>query len=315
MNCNKETLLVIYKATNLINGKIYIGKTCKGLNNRIRTHKADFNSFKRDGKLTYPFYRAIEKYGFENFSWEVIDTANSIEELDKKEIYWINTLRSLVQYNKGYNVNPGGNGGDNWTNNPRKEEIREKFKHRRRPVYTEELLRKRKESFAKTIQERTPERRSEIGKRVRESLKLFHENNKGIWLGRPVSDEAKIKISKSLKGRFSGKNNPNYGNNWSKEKKENLSNYFRNFRSYKGNLNPNCKKCRYYNLKTNCIEEYNSRKEFCEKYNFKYDTVEQNSKLNKIIGKNFVSLPDGIVDIETFVEEIKSKSRWFKKIL
>lgn len=311
MNCKKETLLVIYKCTNNINGKIYIGKTSKGLQNRIRSHKSDYLSFRDKGRITYPLYNAFKKYGFENFSWEIIDEAETEEELNEKEIYWIDKSKSLVNYGKGYNINKGGTGGDNFTNNPRKEEIREKFRNRKYPKQTRESINRRRESFKKTIENRTFEQRRAIGNKLSEKLKKYYENHVSANCGKSPSVEVRSRISRTLKGRFSGENNPNYNNKWSEEKKKNLSEYFRKNRDYKGNLNPNCKEVRYYNLETEEIETYFSRKEFCEKYGFKYDTVEQNSKYRKIIGKRFIFLSENIENFEEFISEIKSKSRWF----
>ena len=86
--------MIIYKTTNLINCKIYIGLDTKNNQNY-------FGSGLHIG-------RAIKKYGKINFKKETIDTANSFEELCKKEIYWINELNSL--YPNGYNLTKGGVG-------------------------------------------------------------------------------------------------------------------------------------------------------------------------------------------------------------
>ena len=51
----------------MINGKIYIGLTTKTLEERVKYHERD--SLRMD---TY-FYRAIKKYGFDSFKWEIID--------------------------------------------------------------------------------------------------------------------------------------------------------------------------------------------------------------------------------------------------
>lgn len=95
---------IIYKATNKINGKIYIGQTIKTLEERIYMHyyRAD-NSL----EITHThFINAIRKYGKNNFSWEIIDTAETQEELDKKEIKWIQKYNSIKN---GYNIQKGGN--------------------------------------------------------------------------------------------------------------------------------------------------------------------------------------------------------------
>lgn len=72
--------MIIYKATNKINNKVYIGQTVRSLEVRMSEHK----------RHNYTaFDKAINKYGLENFDVEVIDTAKDINELNEKEIYWI----------------------------------------------------------------------------------------------------------------------------------------------------------------------------------------------------------------------------------
>jgi group I intron endonuclease len=96
--------MIIYKCQNKISGKIYIGQTIKSLEERKLSHIIA----SKKGKSK--FYKALQSYGFENFDWSIIDTANTKEELDEKEKYYI------VEYNSiknGYNMVDGGTGGYN----------------------------------------------------------------------------------------------------------------------------------------------------------------------------------------------------------
>jgi len=95
--------MIIYKATNIKNNKVYIGQTVRSLKIRKGQHKCLAES----KKVNYYFANAIQKYGIKNFIWEEIDTAITLDELNKKEIYWINYYNS---YNKkfGYNLTNGG---------------------------------------------------------------------------------------------------------------------------------------------------------------------------------------------------------------
>lgn len=99
--------MLIYKIM-FPNKKIYIGQTIEKLNTRISHHKTDAK-LERDKTEFSPsgnrICNAIRKYGLEDDWIEVIDTANSIEELNDKEIYWIEYYDTI---NSGYNIKPGG---------------------------------------------------------------------------------------------------------------------------------------------------------------------------------------------------------------
>lgn len=97
----------IYKATNLKNNKIYIGQTVSTIKHRMNGHFREARSEKR--KNTY-FHNAIEKYGEENFIFEELDSAITIEELNIKEKYWIENYNSTNK-NIGYNLDMGGTNG------------------------------------------------------------------------------------------------------------------------------------------------------------------------------------------------------------
>ncbi|MBQ6297197.1 MAG: GIY-YIG nuclease family protein [Selenomonadaceae bacterium] len=91
---------VIYKITCLINRKIYVGQTIN-FKRRINQHKRDSSKF-RNG-----IDAAIAKYGWENFSVEVIEKC-PVEQLNEREIFWIAELNSKVP--NGYNLTDGGDG-------------------------------------------------------------------------------------------------------------------------------------------------------------------------------------------------------------
>ena len=86
----------IYKITNLVNNKVYIGQSARGVRERFTRHINDAMS----DRLDTHFARAIRKYGPENFVVEVIDTANTQDELNCKEQYWIRQYDSIKH---GYN--------------------------------------------------------------------------------------------------------------------------------------------------------------------------------------------------------------------
>lgn len=91
-------MIGIYKITNLINGKMYIGKS-NNIERRKREHK------NMEGKSV--IHDAIRKYGNENFSFEVVEEC-PLEKLNEREIYWIKYFNTFL--GEGYNCTPGGDG-------------------------------------------------------------------------------------------------------------------------------------------------------------------------------------------------------------
>lgn len=86
----------IYKITNIQNNKVYIGQTIRPIQDRFHRHINDaLNNI-----LDIHFARAIRKYGKDNFIIEQIDQAQTQDELNKKEQYWIQYYNSVQN---GYN--------------------------------------------------------------------------------------------------------------------------------------------------------------------------------------------------------------------
>ena len=93
----------IYKITNDINDKVYIGFCTTSIKERFATHKKD--SQKRTCEKR-PLYRAMNKYGVEHFQIEQIEECD-INILGEREQYWISYYNS---YHYGYNATRGGDG-------------------------------------------------------------------------------------------------------------------------------------------------------------------------------------------------------------
>jgi group I intron endonuclease len=102
---------VIYKTTNKITGKFYIGKD-------------EYNNpeYLGSGKL---INLSIKKYGRENFIKEIIESCINEEEHKKREKFWINELECLSPM--GYNIAKGSFGGDTYTHNPNKKQHAERI--------------------------------------------------------------------------------------------------------------------------------------------------------------------------------------------
>lgn len=98
MNCG------IYKITNLTNNKVYIGQSVN-IKERFRHHRRaifDINS----PSYNYPLYKAIRKYGLDNFEFSIIENVEQLY-LNDREKYWINYYHSNNR-SFGYNQTEGG---------------------------------------------------------------------------------------------------------------------------------------------------------------------------------------------------------------
>ncbi len=97
----------IYKITNNINKKIYIGKTSFSIEKRFKEHCADS---KKERYEKRPLYDAMNKYGIDNFSIEEIEEVPNDEIASQREIYWIEKLRTYIGFEdcNGYNATLGG---------------------------------------------------------------------------------------------------------------------------------------------------------------------------------------------------------------
>lgn len=94
----------IYKITNKVNGKSYIGQTIQNVKERFYQHCATKCS---QAILNMVIHKAITKYGKSNFTIEVIEEVESAN-LNDRERYWI---RYYDSYNNGYNSTEGGQDG------------------------------------------------------------------------------------------------------------------------------------------------------------------------------------------------------------
>lgn len=92
---------IIYKVTNMINKKVYIGKTIFTLEKRKNDHikQSKFKS-------TSYFHKALNKYNFNNFIWEILEETNNLEDREKYYIKLYNSTNNLL----GYNLTLGGEG-------------------------------------------------------------------------------------------------------------------------------------------------------------------------------------------------------------
>jgi group I intron endonuclease len=93
---------LIYKISNSINKKLYIGLTTRPLEERI----LEYEYASQNSKTYKGIVAAMSKYGFDKFKFEIVEEEIPDEELDDKEIYYIEKYKSLTP--NGYNISKGG---------------------------------------------------------------------------------------------------------------------------------------------------------------------------------------------------------------
>ena len=106
---SREIITGIYKITNKVNGKCYIGQA-QDVYIRWNNHRScAFNKNAQNYNLI--LYRAFRKYGLDNFKFEIIEKC-SLDELNEKEMYYINYYNSYIgnDNSNGYNMTIGGDG-------------------------------------------------------------------------------------------------------------------------------------------------------------------------------------------------------------
>ena len=178
----------IYKITNLINGKIYIGKHSQ----KIQSKDSYFGS----GVL---LNKAIIKYGKENFKKEIIEMCEK-DNISTKEIYWINKFNSFTP--NGYNLAKGGNGG-NSTNNT----------HLYNNGTTQKFLKETDdipEGFVRGSLKHTIEARLKMSKQIKGKNVGNIPWNKGLDITNDTVKENALKAKNTIidSGILKGKNNP-----------------------------------------------------------------------------------------------------------
>lgn len=175
---------IIYKATNLINGKCYIGQTSKTLDKRKHEHQI--------GVKKYPFQNAINKYGYDNFEWEILCECEDKLILNIRE-----TMKIIVEHSHisegGYNLTWGGDGQiKGWCPS---EETRRKMSAGQRKRIHVPLTENHKEKLRKPKTEEHKKKLSEINKKYsNEDIKLIIQLRKEKYTLKYISDYTQTPI-------------------------------------------------------------------------------------------------------------------------
>lgn len=201
---------IIYKATNTINGKCYIGKTKRTLDHRKRQHIKD--AFVKNTDLL--FHKALRKYGVISFVWDVIEECDD-NILNNREIYYITYYKSNVGLfpEFGYNMTKGGDGGYVLENNPNKNEIYKKISNSNSGEnhFLNKMSEEDRENYLNAYCR--GEKNPRFGKVWTDEQKLAHSiqrKNNNPWKGKKHTEESRKKISMSRYNYWTGDKNPNY---------------------------------------------------------------------------------------------------------
>jgi len=100
---------IVYKATNIVDGKSYIGRTVRTLRERKNCH---LSASKNKDYYKAVFYNAIRKHEFENFVWQILECCDDSCSLSMAEEWYIRYFRTKVPY--GYNMSFGGGSNKGW---------------------------------------------------------------------------------------------------------------------------------------------------------------------------------------------------------
>lgn len=176
----------IYQITNLINGHSYVGLS-NHMSRRFMEHKTPKNIRNKTNVL----YKAIRKYGIENFNFVVIEYVKDIDLLAEREMFWISII------NPEYNMNKGGNG-----NLGRSLTEEQKSVLRIAGIKQWEKMSIEEREHRKKTQLIGPKKGHSVTEETREKLRLKN-------LGKKQSEQTKSKRSSAMKHSALGNQNGN----------------------------------------------------------------------------------------------------------
>lgn len=161
---------IIYLITNLVNDKKYVGKTSQLVERRWQNHV--WGSQKSRYKGDRAIYRAIRKYGHENFRISILEqNIPSLALLNAREIFWIAELNT-ADGNSGYNMSKGGEGQ---AGNKASEETRRRISA---------ALKGNKYNLGKRASDET-----------RRKLSIAHSGERNCWYGKPMHPNARAALA------------------------------------------------------------------------------------------------------------------------
>jgi len=178
------SIYTVYKVTNLINGKIYIG-----------VHKTTdpYDNYLGSGKN---IQLAIKKYGLENFSKEILHVYNNQDDAYMMESILVDD--DFISRNDTYNAKVGGFGGGIAHKPEVRRRMSESYKGSGNPFYGKKHSKETRMSISKNV---SGCKNPNYGNRFNHTIETKQKISESV-LGRKHSEETKAKISKSNKGQI-----------------------------------------------------------------------------------------------------------------
>ena len=237
--------MLIYKVTNLVNNKVYIGKTISGLRKRKNKHLSD----SRNKLYKCVFHDAIRKYGEDSFVWEILDRVMFSDLLIDSEKFYIKKYNCKIP--NGYNMTDGGEGicGFSHTEETKRKISKAHVGKKHSPETIKKMSGKNNPMFGRTGEKNSQygvrkfgKDNPHFGKRVSiesrnkmsamrigrhptaETRKKMSDNQKGEgnnFFGKKHTEETRKKIS-AHHADMRGKNSPMFGRKMSEETKRKI---------------------------------------------------------------------------------------------
>lgn len=199
-----QNIWSLYKITNLINGKIYIGQAAD-VSKRWYDHRRAIKL----NKPTQIVHHAMIKYGLDSFEFEVIACCKTQEDANETETLLVSQYNSFVKNGNGYNATLGG------YNAPKSEAWKQAMKDWRNSLSEEERMKINKKISEATIQQiatkgppaqgtkRTPEQSQKLSQAKRKHPVIYtdeiRKHMSDAHLGLKDSEETKKRKSESIK--------------------------------------------------------------------------------------------------------------------
>lgn len=226
MSEDKQQIIGVYKISNILSGRYYIGYSTN-INRRFSVHRSKLKKNCHDNIF---LQRAYNLDGEDKFNYDIIHICSTEEEAKEIELLYLTNLsiRDML-----YNLNYNNSGGDLLSNHPEKNVIREKILKSHQETISKMTPEERSQKYG-----RTGEKNGMYGKthtdEVRKKYSEIHKGNK-YCKGKIASTETRQKISEKAKLKI-GEKNPFFGKHHTEETIQKIK------EKNKGRLPPNTTK-------------------------------------------------------------------------